>query len=567
MRPDPTIIFAKNFRSPLDLAVEETVLQMKLKDREAELRVAETRVMAQDTEIVKLKANLQVQKDFIDNLLKQIHGPLSERRSWESLEPELQLWLEGLALELPPSSPPPSNDDKDDETVGESEKRRRKKRTNVAKTGRIQHDPNATILDFVVPNPSIEGIPAEELELVERKTTQKVVRVRSPYFILRVHHDIYRRKDCHEELHPVVLPEVLPNTIYDVGFIAGLAIDKYLFHLPTYRQHQAMMDGGIYLDRGQLTRVLHRAGELLEPVYEKLATSILNSKILTADETPTPAGRKNGKMDKGYFWVFFGDQNEVHYLFSPSRGKVVLENALSMFQGTLVCDGYAAYESFVKAKPGVLLVQCWVHTRREFLEAEKREPERSKWVLRQIKSMYKIEEQVKDKPPDQILQARQEKTKPIVLKLFEFLKTTIAEETFVPSDTFLAAANYALNREEPLKAFLENAEIPLDTNHLERELRGQAVGRKNWMFHVTEEGARHAAIFYSLIRSCLLVDVNPMDYLTDVLQRIDTHPSGQTELLIPRLWKEHFGGAPLRSPFHEVLLPKGYHPQASTRPT
>jgi hypothetical protein len=87
------------------------------------------------------------------------------------------------------------------------------------------------------------------------------------------------------------------------------------------------------------------------------------------------------------------------------------------------------------------------------------------------------------------------------------------------------------------------------------------------MFHVTEEGARYAAIFYSLIRSCLLVDVNPMDYLVDVLQRIDTHPSGQTELLIPRLWKKHFAGAPLRSPFHEVLLPKGYDPQAGTQPS
>ena len=181
--------------------------------------------------------------------------------------------------------------------------------------------------------------------------------------------------------------------------------------------------------------------------------------------------------------------------------------------------------------------------------------------------MYKIEEKVRGKPSDQILNMRQNKTKPIVLKLFDFLKKTIKEETFVPSDTFLKAASYALNREGYLKAFLENPDIPLDTNHVERELRGQAVGRKNWMFHVTEEGARYAAIFYSLIRSCLLVGVNPTDYLVDVLQRIDTHPSGQTELLTPRLWKEHFSGAPLRSPFHEVLIPKGYLSQADACPS
>ena len=84
------------------------------------------------------------------------------------------------------------------------------------------------------------------------------------------------------------------------------------------------------------------------------------------------------------------------------------------------------------------------------------------------------------------------------------------------------------------------------------------------MFHVTEEGARYAAIFYSLIRSCLLVDVNPTEYLVDVLQRID-HPGSKAEQLVPRQWKEHFGGAPLRSPFHEVLLPKGY--QTVTQPS
>lgn len=556
MRRNPLDIGDTNSPSPVELAAEVTVLQMKLENREAELKVSDTKVKVRDAKISQLEKTLQVRQDFIDKLLKQIHGPLSERRSWESLEPDLQLWLEDMALQLEPSSQPPSADD--DESVKGSEGKRRKKKTNVAKTGRIKHDPNATILDFDAPNPSIEGIPAEELEVVETKTTQKVVRVRSPYFILRVHHKTYRRKGCLEELPPAELPEVLPDTIYDVSFIAGLAVDKYQFHLPTYRQHQAIENSGLYIDRGQLTRILHRTAELLEPVYEKLMTSVLNSRILAVDETPTPAGRKQGKMAKGYFWVFFGDQNEVHYLFSPSREGVVLKNALSMFQGILVSDGYAAYESFAKAKPGVFLVQCWGHTRREFLNAEKKDPERAKWILRQIKSMYKIEETVRDKPPDEILDARQKKTKPIVLKLFAFLKKTIAEETFVPTDTFLKAANYALNRESYLMAFLENPDIPLDTNHVERELRGQAVGRKNWMFHVTEEGARYAAIFYSLIRSCLLVDVNPTDYLVDVLQRIDTHPSGQTELLIPRLWKEHFGEAPLRSPFHEVLLPKGY---------
>ena len=530
--------------SRVELVAENLALRSQLK-------FTEVRLDAEEAKAAKLQRSLQSRDDYIAWLVKQVIGPTSERRSWESLEPEAQLWLEGMALEIPESPPSPKT------TVKEYERERRKNPTDVSKAGRIKHGPNATIIDVDVKNPEVEVIPEDQLELVETKTTQKVVRVSSPFMIVNVHSKIYRRKDDFEEIVPPEVPEVFENSIYDVSFLAGLAVDKYQFHLPLYRQHQTIKNADIFLDRGHLTRVLHRMAELLEPIYETLSSSVLSSKILTADETPTPAGRnkKKGKMDKGYFWAFFGDQKEIYYLFSPSRARAVLDDALASFQGHLVCDGYSAYESFVNETEGTELVQCWSHTRREFIKAEKRDEERVKWVLRQIQLMYDIEENVRGKPSNKILKARERETEPLVTELFNFLKKTIAEETFVPSDPFLKAANYALNREEPLKAFLENPDLPLDTNHLERELRPQAVGRKNWMFHVTKEGARHAAIFYSLIRSCILVDINPTVYLVDVLQRIATLPASKTELLTPRLWKEHFAFAPMRSPFHEVLLP------------
>lgn len=539
----------KNQRSKAELEAENAALRAKLAVQDSELQLSQLQVKSRDAKIEKLKGSLQTKDDFIDWLLKQYQGPKSERRSWESLGPELQLWLEGMALELPESPPKP------DTTVKQDEEKRRKKKTDVAKTGRIKHGPNISIIEIDAPNPGADEIPEDEKELVEVRTIEKVVRVESPYFILRVHHKTYRRKDCKEELVPEEAPEVLSDSIYDVSFLAGLAVDKYQFHLPLYRQHQAMKNAGLFLDRGNLSRVLQRTAELLEPVYEALMSSVLNSSVLTVDETPTPAGRKKGKMDKGYFWGFYGEQKEIYFLFSPTRATVVLDDTLSGFQGHLVCDGYSAYESFTNHNLGVGLIQCWSHTRREFVKAEKREPERVKWVLRQIQLMYLVEEKARGKPPNKLLKLRQKQTAPLVQELFDFLRATIQEDVFVPSDPFLKAANYALNREEPLKAFLDNAELPMDTNHLEREFRPHAVGRKNWMFHVTQEGARHAAIFYSLIRSCLLVEVNPFTYLVDVLQRIDFHPANKTELLIPRQWKERFAETPMRSPFHEALLP------------
>ena len=540
--------------SRADLKAELTALRAQLQFKEEELRIRDSelefslhRAKNEEARNSKLRKTLKDKDDVILWLMKIFLGPKSERRTWESLEPDLQLWLEGMALELPESPPEP------DETVKESEQKRRKKKTVVQKTGRIRHSSEATILDFEVPNSEAEGVPEDELELVETRTTEKVVRVQSPYFIVRIHHKTYRRKGCMEELVPVELPEVLENSIYDCSFLAGLAVDKYQFHLPLYRQHQALKNAGLLLDRGHLTRVLQRIAELLEPIYEMLMSSVLESSVLTVDETPTPAGRKKGKVDKGYFWAFYGNRDELFFLFHPTRATVVLDEALATYQGTLVCDGYSAYQKFVRMTSGVGLVQCWSHTRREFLKAENQDGERVKWVLRQIRLMYEVEEKARGKPPNKVLRLRQKETKPLVEELFIFLKKTTQEETFVPSALFLKAANYAQNRKEPLKAFLDNPGLPIDTNHLERELRPHAVGRKNWMFHVTEDGARHAAIFYSLIRSCILVEVNPFVYLVDVLQRIDRHSANKTELLIPRLWKEHFAEAPLSSPLAEVF--------------
>jgi transposase len=259
-----------------------------------------------------------------------------------------------MALEIPESPPSPKT------TVKEYERERRKNPTDVSKAGRIKHGPNATIIDVDVKNPEVEDIPEDQLELVETKTTQKVVRVSSPFMIVNVHSKIYRRKDDFEEIVPPEVPEVFENSIYDVSFLAGLAVDKYQFHLPLYRQHQTIKNADIFLDRGHLTRVLHRMAELLEPIYETLSSSVLSSKILTADETPTPAGRnkKKGKMDKGYFWAFFGDQKEIYYLFSPSRARAVLDDALASFQGHLVCDGYSAYDG-VTTELGRTRVGCW----------------------------------------------------------------------------------------------------------------------------------------------------------------------------------------------------------------
>lgn len=534
--------------TPLNSAIDETLADFIVQRVRAELKISEVRTRAHEAEIIKLKKALDERDARIAQLMKALFGPTSERRSWASLAPDDQLFLEGMGFEMPDNSPPspPVNDDK-----------KKRPKPSPRSKNKARYGPKATVVDIMLPVPGTEDIPPDQLELIESRVTEKIFRLDSPYCVLRVHQNVYRRKDgCLEEFHPAPFAEAIPGSIFDISTLAGMIVDKYYLHLPIHRQHQALKNVDIHLDRGNMIRVLHRLGGLLKPLGDALRRSVHSSVLLTVDETPTPVGRKNGKMGKGYFWVFFGDQREVYFHFSPSRGRKVLEGELAEFKGKLLCDGYIAYQSFVAMTEGTTLCQCWNHARREFLEVEKGEPERVKWILRQLKSMYEIDERTRGKPPDEILAVRQSEMKPLVDGLFTFLKKTIAEGTFVPSDSFLKAAGYALAREAALRVFLTDPQVPLDTNHVERELRGHAVGRNNWTFHITEDGACHAAIFYSLIRSCLLWDVTPMTYLVDVMQRIVADPSQDMSQLLPRKWKESFEEAPLRSPFHEMLLPK-----------
>jgi transposase len=135
----------------------------------------------------------------------------------------------------------------------------------------------------------------------------------------------------------------------------------------------------------------------------------------------------------------------------------------------------------------------------------------------------------------------------VVEQFFTWLDHTLRATVLLPSNPFRQAAHYALDRRMALSVFLADPTVPIDTNHLERQIRPIALGRRNWLFCWTEVGARYVGIVQSLLASCRLQHVDPYVYLIDVLQRIDTHPAFEVHLLTPRLWKQHFAATPLRS--------------------
>lgn len=136
-------------------------------------------------------------------------------------------------------------------------------------------------------------------------------------------------------------------------------------------------------------------------------------------------------------------------------------------------------------------------------------------------------------------------------QFFEWVDRQFERQGLLPSNPLTKALGYVRQRRAGLEVFLQDADVPMDTNHLERALRPIPMGRKNWNFCWTEVGAQHAGIVQSLIATCRLHDVDPYTYLVDVLQRVGQHPASRVHELTPRLWKQHFAQAPLRSDLNQ----------------
>ena len=197
----------------------------------------------------------------------------------------------------------------------------------------------------------------------------------------------------------------------------------------------------------------------------------------------------------------------------------------------------------------IVHAQCWVHSRRYFEKAQKMEPELAAQALRIIQSLYQQERTIQELAleGDDKQAYRQKHAQPIVDEFFKWTKEQREKPELLPSNPLSKALKYVMARKVELQVFLQQPDVPLDTNHLERALRVIPMGRKNYLFCWKELGAKHIAILQSLLVTCKLHQINPYHYLLDVLQRISIHPASQINDLIPRIWKEKFAEERLKS--------------------
>ena len=399
--------------------------------------------------------------------------------------------------------------------------------------------------------------------MIGEKITHRLAREPGSYKILRYVREVVRRRDTGTVLTPPVPSNVLDRTAVDVSFLAGMLIDKFRYHLPLYRQHRRLLDSGIEVSRRSLTNWARRAIDVLKPVVAAQAAHILSGDVVAMDETTIKAGRTGpGKMRTAHYWPVYGQDDELVFHYAPSRAHKHVETFPGDFRGTLLSDGHGAYEALARRR-GLVHARCWSHARRKFVEARSSDPQAVDRALALIGALYWHEKRIRKKKLDGAgkLAWRREHGTPAVDAYFDWCRQQRQRTDLLSNDPFGQALEYVAEREAGLRVFLDDPEIAIDTNHLERGLRQIPIGRRNWLFALdrTRRRARVGAI-QSLLVTCQMQGVNPYTYLVDVLERVDGHPGKRAIELTPSVWKELFADNPLRSDLDRVRNPPANWP-------
>jgi transposase len=332
------------------------------------------------------------------------------------------------------------------------------------------------------------------------------------------------------------------------GLIAHTLVAKYADHLPLYRQSEIHERNGIEIDRSTLADSVGHASKILEPLVDLLIKDVMASPVLHGDDTPVPVLAPGaGRTTTGRLWVYAREERPhggnrppaAVYHYSPDRKGEHPRDHLASFTGHLHADGYAGFNDLYlpNRKPGPIHeVACWAHARRKFFEIHAATGSTiAGEAVDRIKALYDIEASVRGQPPDIRRKARQERARQILDNLKTWLDTQL---TRIPRGGDLARAiGYATSRWPALTRYLDNGALEIDNNAAERAIRGLALGRKNWLFAGSHTGGQRAAAIYTLIETAKLNTIDPQAWLTDVLDRIDDHPSKRLAELLPWNWK------------------------------
>ena len=332
-------------------------------------------------------------------------------------------------------------------------------------------------------------------------------------------------------------PQIIPKGIASAGLLAHILTAKYADALPFYRQEKQFARLGVEIGRATMCNWAMKAAQACEPLLDLLAQEIRSGPLINIDETTVQVLNEPGRSPttKSYMWIFRGGDPQhpsLMYRYAPTRSGSVASSFVKRYGGAVQTDGYVGYD-FLDAGESIVHLGCWAHARRTFMDAAKAGAAKSKKrgsvdvALGYIRSLYGIEKRAKARnlDPEQLVFLRQNEAKPLLEKFRKWLEKKSLQ--VVPKSLLGKAVSYTLDQWPRLVAYLDVGYATPDNNLAENAIRPFVVGRKNWLFAGTPEGAAASAAIYSLIETAKANGLDTYRYLRYLFENLPFAESEQ----------------------------------------
>ena len=324
------------------------------------------------------------------------------------------------------------------------------------------------------------------------------------------------------------------------GLLAHVVVNKYGDHLPLHRQEAIFQRQGVAISRKTMCDWMRQCAELVSPLYERMKSSVLGSKVMQTDDTPVNVLDPSlPRARLGRIWTYVGDRDHPYtvYDYTPTRSRDGPDAFMKEFHGYLQADAYSGYDELYRDRNrNITEVACWAHARRRYFEAQSSDPMRSTVVLAYIRLLYDVEREARTigLAGETRKALRQAKSMPILQDIKAYLEQE--KPAVLPKSPEGMAISYTLSNWDALIRYCSDGDLEIDNNAAERSLRGIAVGRRNWTFLGSDKGGRTAAILTSITTTCKRLRIDPFEYLRDIFQHISTYPQNNLDDLLPDKW-------------------------------
>lgn len=493
--------------------------------------------------IARQAAEIVVLKQTIDALCRRIFGASSEKLDPAQLELMLGGDLAKKATAADPADPGPAAE------ISSHKKALRKTRApripEHLPVVREELDPPEVIL-----NPeAFRRIGEEVREQLHFKPAEflRIQLVRGKYI---------RKND--PAAKPFINP--LPPSLQDrciatPGLIAEVLDNRFVCHLPYYRQAEMFARMGVHLHRKTLCDWTLLASDWLAIIYREIQYEHWCALYRQIDETPIDYLKPgSGKAQTGYLWTSNIPGGSVFYHWHEGRNTDGMTGLFEDVERTddaatpaleyqpllriIQCDGYVVYPSWAKDKAWIKLMGCHSHMRRKFFEATEQSPRLVAWILRQIAHLYHIEKRLREAKAGPALRqaVRAAESQMIHRRLKKAIDKLALRRSILPKSKLGKAVRYAINQWSNLEVYLNDGRVEICNNLVENAIRPTKLGAKNWLFIGNEESGQKCAILYTIVENCRRLGINPKEYLTDVLTRLPAMLAKDAITLTPANW-------------------------------